>query len=413
MALCLGGLLLSGPIISAGNGPATPLRLDQALQLSATQHPSVTAKRSESVAAGRFLDAAQWQRYPTFSLSSSAGDGGDTGTTARLQQPLWTGGRITSDINAAEARVVVAEAGVGEAEQSIMLRTATAYADALRARKRLEAATRNLEEHQRLFDLITRRMSNQVSSQTDQTLAQGRLNQAASEKIQFETALANAVSILTQLVGESVSASRLVEPGDRRRRFSRVDEALQAALEFAPQLQRLGAEETLARAELDSRRSVLWPQVSARLEQVNSNNNLITQNQSRALIVVEFQPGAGLGAASSIQGAAARIDAAKAGTEAARLDLTERVRTDWNESLALRSQVAPLRALARSTAEVTDSFLRQYTVGRKSWLDVLNAQREATQALYSLADAEASLLAASVRLELYTGAFVATLKPSR
>lgn len=413
MALCLGGLLLSGPIISAGNGPATPLRLDQALQLSATQHPSVTAKRSESVAAGRFLDAAQWQRYPTFSLSSSAGDGGDTGTTARLQQPLWTGGRITSDINAAEARVVVAEAGIGEAEQSIMLRTATAYADALRARKRLEAATRNLEEHQRLFDLITRRMSNQVSSQTDQTLAQGRLNQAASEKIQFETALANAVSILTQLVGESVSASRLVEPGDRRRRFSRVDEALQAALEFAPQLQRLGAEETLARAELDSRRSVLWPQVSARLEQVNSNNNLITQNQSRALIVVEFQPGAGLGAASSIQGAAARIDAAKAGTEAARLDLTERVRTDWNESLALRSQVAPLRALARSTAEVTDSFLRQYTVGRKSWLDVLNAQREATQALFSLADAEASLLAASVRLELYTGAFVATLKPSR
>ena len=56
------------------------------------------------------------------------------------------------------------------------------------------------------------------------------------------------------------------------------------------------------------------------------------------------------------------------------------------------------------TAEVFDSFARQFVIGRKSWLEVLNAVRESTQAQLAVADARAQQLAAALRLQLLTGA---------
>lgn len=62
-----------------------------------------------------------------------------------------------------------------------------------------------------------------------------------------------------------------------------------------------------------------------------------------------------------------------------------------------------LRAISSSTDEVVASYLRQYQVGRKTWLDVLNAQRETTQARYTLADLEAGIQAAHLRLLMLSG----------
>ena len=59
---------------------------------------------------------------------------------------------------------------------------------------------------------------------------------------------------------------------------------------------------------------------------------------------------------------------------------------------------------ARSTsAEVSESYARQYTAGRKTWLDVLNAVREATQAELALVDATSQMQAAVLRLKAQTG----------
>jgi outer membrane protein, adhesin transport system len=45
-----------------------------------------------------------------------------------------------------------------------------------------------------------------------------------------------------------------------------------------------------------------------------------------------------------------------------------------------------------------DSYLRQFRVGKKSWLDVLNVQRERVQAAASLIDLEYPLQLAHFRL---------------
>ena len=67
-------------------------------------------------------------------------------------------------------------------------------------------------------------------------------------------------------------------------------------------------------------------------------------------------------------------------------------------------QLLPTKLLVESTSEVMESYLRQYTVGRKSWLDVLNAQRELVQARQALADHEAMVSMASYKIQILVGA---------
>ena len=53
--------------------------------------------------------------------------------------------------------------------------------------------------------------------------------------------------------------------------------------------------------------------------------------------------------------------------------------------------------------DVKASYLRQYTVARKSWLEVLNAQRDVATSQYAADDADASLVSAVLRMDVLTG----------
>jgi adhesin transport system outer membrane protein len=83
--------------------------------------------------------------------------------------------------------------------------------------------------------------------------------------------------------------------------------------------------------------------------------------------------------------------------------LSNQIRATWAEMNALSNQLGPVRALLTSTEDVVASYLRQFQVGRRSWLEVLNAQREKFQAYNTLADIENPLEFAKLRLLLQAG----------
>ena len=57
-------------------------------------------------------------------------------------------------------------------------------------------------------------------------------------------------------------------------------------------------------------------------------------------------------------------------------------------------------AAAESAQALVDSFRRQFEVGRKSWLEVLNAQREANDAVLQAITVRRNLWVANARLAL-------------
>ena len=85
------------------------------------------------------------------------------------------------------------------------------------------------------------------------------------------------------------------------------------------------------------------------------------------------------------------------------VDDSEELRAAAAELEALRSQLDPARRQLKGINEVVESYLRQYQIGRKTWLDVLNVQREKIAALAALADVEYSVETAKVKLLTLTG----------
>ena len=383
---------------------AAPVTFDQALQAALSSHPLLQGKRSEQAAARAEQEGAEWQRYPTPSIEANTATGGGKASVLRLDQPLWTGGRITAAIDAAGSRLDAAGTAIDVTRQDLALRVIAATGEALRQQERQLHARTSVAEHDKLLAMIRRRVQQEVSPLADQRLAESRRYAAVNEASFNTQALRNALSQLQQLMGPG--GEKVTEVDPRAYTEAARPEGLptdptaagELALAHSPILRRLDFESRAAQADIESKRSAYLPQLSLRLESSHGDTS-----DNRALLVLLAQPGAGLSAKSGVDAAVARREAARQTREAAQRDVLLQAGQDWNDwsESRLRAEHAEL---ARATAaEVSESYARQYTAGRKSWLDVLNAVREATQAELTLVDTTSQMQAASLRLKVLTG----------
>lgn len=394
-------LVLTALLFMAGSARAQPaLTFEQVLQSAMDSHPAIMGKRSGQAAARADQKGAEWLRYPTPVIEAATQGGGRDSGLLRIEQPLWSGGRITAAIDAAGSRLSAADAALIETELDLTLKVIAAYIEALRQKARQQYAQAGVDEHEKLLGMIRRRVDQEVSSLTDQRLAESRLYQTVNDLSQVTQAFNNALAQLAQLSGKPVadiSEQGVSAPGAP----ASLEAALSQALGYSPTLRRLTYEEEAANADIDSKRSAYMPQLSLRLEKSVGGQGQ-TQAGS-AMLVLQAQPGAGLSAASGVDAAIARREAARMAREAAERSTNERITLDWNEWVAARlRQENAIQSRAMST-DVFESYTRQYVIGRKSWIDVLNAVREATQSQFALEDARAQVIAASLRLRAQAG----------
>ena len=394
---------LSPAIAPLSASPAAQPRwtLATVLQAALERHPLLLGRRSSEDAARAEREVAEWARYPTPSLEAFSRNVNGSVGVARIEQPIYTGGRITANITAAERRLDAAGSAVEEARLELRLRVIAATVEALRQQARLARAAASVDEHRKLLDMIKRRVAQEVSPSVDQSLAESRLFQAVNDQSAMNQAYRNALAQLSQLAGQAVTDIGPEGVTDANAPATQTL-AEEQARSYSPALQRLGFEEAAANADIDVRRAAMLPSVAMRLER-----GMGAIGESRALVVVQAQPGAGLAARSGVEAAAARREAARQAREATLRDVSERVTLDWNELQAARLRLENARYAQQMSGEVFSSYTRQYVIGRKSWLDVLNAVREAAQADFAVEDARAQAQGASQRLRAQAGALPA------
>jgi adhesin transport system outer membrane protein len=387
---------------------AADFTLKQLLEIGADRHPSVLQARIQAQAAGFDVESAQWGRFPTVSTQLRS-DTNLIQSLAKVEQPLWTGGKLSSRIELSEANLRAAEAGVREAELNALTQVATAFFEALRLEHRLQSATLNVSEHERLVGLIQRRTEAQISPPADTTLAQARLQQAISERIQIKKQLDASLTTLAQwtvpLNGalNTTHNGSLKAPADIVFKRPAPGELLERAIAHSGQRKRLQSQIDSAEAQINVSKAQVWPTVVAGFQHTWGGLVPANYDRNKGYLGLEFQSGAGLSARTGVQAAASRKEAIQQELETLERNLTAQVSAGLSELEALEAQLEPSKSLLEGTTEVVESYLRQYQVGRKNWLDVLNAQREKTQALYSDADTRYGYQLSKVRLMIMTG----------
>lgn len=391
----LGLLCALGASVAAGEN------FDGLLKEALATHPAVEGRRAGLEAARADREGTEWQRFPTPSIESNARNAGGNSSIFAVEQPLWTGGRISAGIRAAGFREAAAQAAVVEAKQTTALRVILAYTEVLRQKQRQDFAKAAVDEHDKLLALITRRVQQEISPPADRDFAQARLAQTATDLSFANQSLQIAQGQLGYLVGrqiQNVEAIRL----EGRAIPAVLDDALVLAVGISPVLARLEQDALAAGEDVTTKRSVIMPQLSFRLEkQTGSLPTVLPDN--RAMLVLRAQPGAGLSAGSAIAAAQRRKDEARLAREEAERNVREQVQTAFAEWRAAHVRLESTRQSTEMSQSVFSSYTRQYVTGRKTWIDVLNAVREVSQSQFTLADAEALLQASALRLWLLTG----------
>ncbi|RXN83745.1 hypothetical protein C7R54_26085 [Achromobacter aloeverae] len=382
------------------------------LQRAETTHPSVAGRRADHAAAQANRDAAGWQRFPTPSVELGSRSLGGTGTDTlngstraiRLDQPLWTGGRIDAGIDAADQRLQASDAAITEVQLDLRMKVANAASEAMRQQERVRVAQGHVAQLDKLQGMIRRRVAQEVSASADLNLAQSRLLASVNDVNAGKQALRTALVQLEQLVGEPVG--RVVEsPGDEAGLADDKPGLLARTLDVSPRLKRLRYEERQAEATVRVRRAVLSPAVLLRLENLQGTALVGTGvgSTNRALVVLQWQTGAGLSALSAVSEARAQQEATRQAREAAVREVTQQFESDWAQWQDARLRLDVARRIQGTAAEVADSYSRQYVAGRKSWLDMMNSVREVEQAELASVDVRYEAQAAALRLRLESG----------
>jgi len=376
---------------------AQPVSLDALAQAALDSYPSIEAQESEREAALADLDAARWQRFPTPEIQASQNDDGQDETLLQLQQPLWTGGRISAGIDAAEARVDAAASGVGEAGEEVLLRLIEAYVEAARRQEERTVSVENVRQHEELRDLIRRRVEQQISPEVDLALADSRLAEATSQLSLINQQLQISLNRLAELAGRPVDAVEEVSGWSGVMPQS-LDNAEREAVRESPSLATLEQEQSAAAADIRAERAKLFPVLAIRLEHERG-----LSEESRALLVLETEFDAGLSTLANTRATSARRDALRRERETAERQLRTDVAVAWQQYLASQVRLDSAEQQRAGTREVFESYTRQYVIGQKSWLEVLNTVQEATAAAIAVADARAEMHEPMLRIALLTG----------
>lgn len=403
--------LLSWNLSSIGNVFAFAYSLDDLIEQGLSTYPSILSRESSRDAAQTDLTAAKLKFLPSPSVNTQRNqvkfDGGLTSgqmpsTNVSISQPLLVDGGIIASHNKADARLNAADYAVLESREEIGRRIINSYAEWLRNWLKIQALDENVRLHEKFAGMITRRFEQGVASGSDKDLGVSRLMQVRAELDAQRALEETALNSLSELSGVSVSRKDLM--GNIAKPISiprRGDGIAQAQLRSVT-IQRYKYEAEVAVQEAKEIRSQALPQLSLQAQrQIGNAYYPGAQGFNSVGLVVSYVPGGGL---SNIVGASAAFERAKAAQfqiDTGKRELAERLNADYNEYEFALLKKESLRYSADLSSDIGASYDRQYMVGRKSWLDLMNAVREQAQTKLQLADVEGSLVGASRRLMIY------------
>lgn len=407
-------------------GLAAAETLADAVALAYQTNPTLQAQRAQLRALDEnYVQARQGFRpqadvqgqaaYQNTQVRSTAFNTGgvedSNSVTGRLSasQPLYTAGRTTNTVRAAEADILAARESLRQIEAQVLFSTIQAYSDvrrdfqSLRIREtNVSVLRRQLEESQARFEVgeITR---------TDVAQSEARLANAQALLATAQAQLAISRSSYAAVVGQN--------PGDLEPEPElpnvppTVDAAFDAAQLESPVVRQAEFTEAASRARVAAARSDLGPTVS--LSGTYSLAGPIApfgQDQFPRTItagVTVTQPLYSGGVRRSrIRQTLERNNADLIGIESARRDVLRQVSASYQQVLAARANIASNEEQVRANRVAAEGVREEAAVGLRTTIEVLNAEQELRNAELLLVNARrdqyvatANLLAAVGRLE--------------
>ena len=389
---------------------ANALGVPELIKGALEYHPRITEQKELRAANYKALDSAKWQYFPTPTIAvdgvnaskdDASYDGDDYALRLGLTQPIYTGGKISSNLKAAEADILASEASLKEAYEEVSLNIVSAYGEWLSAHMKGLAQAKSIAVHEKLKKQVERRSEAGIATGSDLLLANGRLQSSYADAATLVASEANALTALEVLFGRTISTEELSLDQPLPLSIGTSLATLEkTALDNNPGILRARADILSADADLRLEKTSLKPDISLRFEHQRGDiyADRSRNSENRLFLNMTSKLGAGLSSFSAIEEATIRRNAVRSKLTQSELKLRKKVRSDYALLQSFLISVEALENSLKTAVEVSDSYNRQFLVGRKSWLDVMNTARDLVSTETQLVDAQSANVLVSWRL---------------
>jgi adhesin transport system outer membrane protein len=329
-----------------------------------------------------------------------------------IRQLLFDGFASIHDIWRQSARVNAAAFRVRERTELIALDAAEAYVDVVRYLRLVDLATQNVATHEKIFANVNSRFAGGRAGEGDLEQARERVENAKAQRDEFRRSLEDARSKYRKVVGLEPVNVRF--PGPLGGMPGTRDEALATAVRFNATILAAQADVDASKHAFRVTDGLFTPTVALEGRATHYDNSYpylgITHEDYSGRVVMSwdiFRGGQDVWKRS--EQAERSVQAIMAHARLQR-DALESIDKAWSARTITRDRIADLTRQLQADRKTIAAFDKEYELGQRSLIDLLNAQNQYFNAAVSLTSARGVIVFADYQLLAAMGTLLEYLK---
>lgn len=423
--------LLLTALIGAVCGPVSANQLGAAVSKSVLTNPDVLNRwhqfqasvQDRQIAWGRYLPTLdilygtgyEQRESPLFTVAPT-GERRYNFQQARavLRQNLFEGFASENEVKRLEHASMVRFFEMIEVSEQTAFETTKAYLDVWRYRKLVEFAEDSYATHRVIYEKIKERAQSGVGRKVDLETAAGRLALAESNLLTETSNLHDVVARYQRIVGELPAKELELPPAAVFGKQMPSDHgmAIKTSFEHAPALKAALENIYSAARQIEVQKSGNFPRFDAYLEKRHESNTggyLGPTNATTVGITATWNIFRGQQDVSQTRKAVEEKNSAKDLREKVCREVRQNASMSFNEQKRLSEQLRFLDQHQLSSDKAREAFRRQFEIGQRTLLDLLDTENEYQTARRNYLNGETDLSIAQVKFLAISGALLKTL----
>jgi outer membrane protein, adhesin transport system len=400
--------------------------LQDAVQKMITSNPDIRSTAYNRLARDEEVRQARSRYFPTLDVEAGTGkdfvdkpfndDLNPQEARIGIRQNLFAGLSTVNEVDRQKARVQSQAFVVRSTADNTALKATGLYLEVLKSLAIVELAKENLTLHQRIADQIKLRSESGIDRLADMDQIQSRLNLAYSNLVVTEQNLSDAQTNYNAVIGNP--PMQLIRPESPAALLpSTRDEAENIAVASHPQLKSAQADLEARRKQEEVAKSPFMPIIDLEIDQIwqkesDFTYSSLSEEREDLLVFLRFR----YNLFNGWKDEARKTETVHLINEAQEINnhthrqVIESTRLSWQAHEAAKKKISYLKQRLQFATNTANAYTKQWNIGQRTLLDVLDAEAERIDSARQLVAADYEGLYAQYRILNATGKLIPALK---
>lgn len=286
--------------------------------------------------------------------------------------------------------------------EDIALEVTRTFLEVMKQEDILELAKQTLATHEDIYKKMQKRYDSGVGSRADFDQISGRLALAKTNTISQTANLLDAKTNFQRVVGVYPNSGDLKKPVSHSSILpTNLDEAVSSAIDHHPLLKSAGSDIDSISHRYEQTKSTFYPQFHVEVERdLNDDIDGVEgqEDDLKIMLRMRYNLFNGHSDLARKQQFAHLVEKAKEIRNNTNRQVTQETRLAWVAYEAVRDQIPMLEDYVSDSQHTKDAYIKQFDLGRRTLLDILNTENEMIEARRLLASSKLDLLFNEYRL---------------